>query len=391
MQPVAERGGSDHALLRLCRQLVADGWQPHIVFPAEPPLSAEFAAAGATLHQVPMRRVTRSGGAGYWLSYTAAWPISVLRIWALGRRLRPDVVHSNSLHCWYAWPAAALLRVPHIWHAREIVVQSRLALGLERQLTKHFAWRIVAVSSAVARQFEGGKVVVAHDTLGPEDGFSPARAGNFRARVGISDQAVLVGAAGRLDTWKGFDVLLEAFPRIRRERPDVELVIAGGPVPGKEHYAAELEAKAGATEGAHWLGEREDMAELMADLDLFVLPSTEPEPFASSALEALASGAPLAATAHGGSPEMLSGTPQGTGLLFPPRDAGALAQAVLELLPREASSAAGRRERRAVLVGDPRKLLALFNEAFELGASRTPRRRPGEQAGQVPEAGRQVR
>jgi hypothetical protein len=168
-----------------------------VVFPGASPLESEFEAAGAKLYKVPMRRLTRSGGAGYWLSYAAAWPISVLRIWALARRLRPDVVHSNSAHCWYAWPAALLVGAPHIWHAREIVVQSRIALRVEQELTKHFAWRIVAVSSAVARQFKGANVVVANDPVGPGDGFSPARAGNFRSRVHIPDQVVLVGGPSR--------------------------------------------------------------------------------------------------------------------------------------------------------------------------------------------------
>ena len=221
------------------------------------------------------------------------------------------------------------------------------ALRVEQLLAKHFAWRVVAVSRPVAAQFHGPNVVVVHDALAPEDGLSPDRAGEFRAGAGIADDVPLVGAAGRLDTWKGFDVLLSAFPEVRRQRSDAQLVVAGGAVRGKESYAEELEALARRTEGVHWLGSRRDMAELMADLDLFVLPSTEPEPFASAALEALASGVPLAATDHGGSPEMLQECPPGSGQLFVPKDASALAQAVLALLPAGPSSVDRRRARSA--------------------------------------------
>jgi len=361
---VAERGGSDHALLRMVRSLVADGWECHVVFPEAPPLAAEFLAAGAKIHIVPMRRLTRSGGAGYFVGYALSWPMSVLKLRRLARQVHPGVVHSNSIHSWYGWAVAWLERAPHVWHGREIVVQSRWALLVERYLAKHFAWRVVAVSAAVAAQFDGANVVVVHDALAPEDGLSPERAGQFRARAGISEDVVLVGAAGRLDTWKGFDVLLAAFPEIRRQRPDVELVVAGGPVRGKEGYAQDLAATARRTEGVHWLGSRDDMADLMADIDVFVLPSTEPEPFASSALEALASGVPLVATDHGGSPEMLQACPAGSGRLFRPRDPGALVEAVLSMLPDGPSSAAGRQARLAHLVGDPAAFSALFEEAL---------------------------
>jgi glycosyltransferase involved in cell wall biosynthesis len=370
VQPVAERGGSDQALLRMCRQLSAEGWKVHVVVPAPSPLAAEFEAAGASLHEVPMRRLTRSEGAGYWAGYAARWPVSVARLWALARRVRPSVVHSNSLHCWYGWAVAPLVRAPHLWHAREIVVQSRLALRVERVLTKRFAWRVAAVSAAVAAQLPGAPVVVVHDSVGPGDGFAPERAGTWRGRAGIADDVSLVGAAGRIDTWKGFDVLLQAWPAVRRARPEAELVVAGGPVPGKEPYEARLAAEARRTEGVHWLGGRDDMADMMADLDLFVLPSTEPEPFASSAVEALASGCPVVATAHGGSPEMLAQSPPGTGRLFAPRDPAALSEAVLAMLPAGPSSAARRKGRPAVLVGDRAQLVALFDQALGVGRGR---------------------
>ena len=60
VQPVAERGGSDHALMRMVRYLVGHGWECHVVFPEAPPLGPEFLAAGAKIHVLPMRRLTRS-------------------------------------------------------------------------------------------------------------------------------------------------------------------------------------------------------------------------------------------------------------------------------------------------------------------------------------------
>src|SRR5262249_42107974 len=156
--------------------------------------------------------------------YVGGWPVAVTRLTALARRLHVDVVHSNSLHSWYGWAAARVLGRPHVVHAREVVVQSRAALRVERGLCRHFATRVIAVSYAVAAQLGPASVVVLDEYLAPDE-FSPARAGTFRSRVGIPDDAPVVGAVARLDPLKGLDVLLDAYATARASRPDLQLVV----------------------------------------------------------------------------------------------------------------------------------------------------------------------
>ncbi len=349
VHPNAERGGSDYCLLRMVRELSSMGWTCHVVTPSRSPLSTELLQAGAVLHVVPMRRITKSGSALYWLGYVAAWPIAVLRLMSIARRSRPTVVASNSLHSWYAWAVALLTRKPLVWHAREIVVQSSAALQLERWLCRHFADVVIAASRPVADQLAGSRVVVVHDVPDPTE-FTPARAGKFRAVSGIPDDVPLIGSAGRIDTWKGFEILLDAVPSIQSVRKDAYFVIAGGAVAGKEAFASTLARRADQLENVYWMGERQDMPELLADLDVFVLASTEPEPFGSVLAEALAAGVPCVATDHGGSPEMLAQFSPEISRLVPPRDQKALAEAVLALLPAGASSPGSRRLRPAQIM-----------------------------------------
>ena len=378
VQPVGDGGGSEHALIGMLRQLSDDGWDCHVAIPARPRLAAEYAAAGVTVHVLAMPHLTTSGSPFRWARFAAWWPIAVIRLALLVRRLDVSVVHTNSLHSWYGWATAALTRRPHVWHAREIVFQSRAALRVERFLARRFAARVIAVSAAVAGQLDPANVVVILDDADP-DRFGPAHAGAFRPRVGVDDGAPLIGSVARIDTWKGFDTLIEAFPAVAAARPGVQLVIAGAPVPGKEGYAAALAERARAMAGVQWLGPRDDIPDLMADLDLFVQVSTEPEPFGLVVVEALASGVPVVAGAAGGPLEVLGQeAAQGAvreGRLVPPGDPVELAAAIVDLLPLHPSSSEARRNRPRLRLPLPGRFAAVFDQTVDPLTRR--RRRPG--------------
>jgi glycosyltransferase involved in cell wall biosynthesis len=369
IQPAAECGGSDQALVGLVRSLASEGWECHAVLPAPSPMPEKFAAAGARLHVVPMRRITSSGSPLRWAGYVAGWPLAVIRLVRLGRRIRPDVIHTNSLHSWYGWAVAALLGKPHVWHAREIVVQSAAAMRLERWLAKHFAARVIAISGSVAAQLDARNVVIVRDQADPRE-FSPGRAGAFRARAGIPDTAPLVGSVGRIDTWKGVDILLDAVPAMQAVQPALQVAIAGPTVPAKEDYAEQLEERAASMPGVHWLGRRSDVAELLADLDVFVLPSTQPEPFGLVVIEALASGVPVVATAAGGPREILGELGPAAGRLVAPGHAGELVSAAVELLSGGPTSTERRRGRSSLLpdrAGDAASFPQVFGAVVSAG------------------------
>jgi glycosyltransferase involved in cell wall biosynthesis len=246
--------------------------------------------------------------------------------------VRADIVHTNSLHSWYGWAVAATVRRPHVWSAREIVVQSGAALRVERSLARHSAL-VIAASHAVAAQLEPRNVVVVHENADPSV-FTPDRAGVFRNRIGVPDDAPVVATAGRIDTWKGIDVLLDAWPEITAARPGLHLVVAGGPVEGKHDVYRALEARARALTDVHWLGARDDVADLYADADTVVVPSTQPEPYGLSAVEALACGVPVVASDAGGLPEIVAASEPGAGALVPPGSASALTTAIVAMVDR---------------------------------------------------------
>jgi glycosyltransferase involved in cell wall biosynthesis len=118
-------------------------------------------------------------------------------------------------------------------------------------------------------------------------------------------------------------------PSIRAAIPNARLLVVGSQ---QSEYAAEVKIEAERLQVEDriiWAGSRNDIHRVLAALDLYVLPSRE-ENLPLSILEAMASGCAVVASAVGGVPECV--LDQQTGLLVPPADPAALAQAVIRLL-----------------------------------------------------------
>ena len=141
-------------------------------------------------------------------------------------------------------------------------------------------------------------------------GIRPASIAAARADLGRAARArLLLGVVAQLTPWKGQDTAIEALRLLREEGVDAHLLLIGSAkfvaAPTRfdnEAYVARLRAQvadAGLQERVSWLGEREDVPELVRALDVLLLPSEE-EPFGRALIEAMALGVPVLATDVGG-------------------------------------------------------------------------------------------
>jgi sugar transferase (PEP-CTERM/EpsH1 system associated) len=153
--------------------------------------------------------------------------------------------------------------------------------------------------------------------------FGPGRQPDARRALGLPAEGIVVGTVGRLDPVKDQAGLVRAFATLMPAYPDALLVLAGdGPCRGE---LARLVTDLGADGRVRLLGECRDVAQALAAMDLFVLPSLA-EGMSNTILEAMAVGLPVVATRVGGNRELVD---EGeTGRLVPPRDPRALADAV---------------------------------------------------------------
>ena len=159
--------------------------------------------------------------------------------------------------------------------------------------------------------------------------FDPALEGNLREELGISPDVALVGMISVLRSWKGHATFLEAATHLlQSSQRQIRFVIAGDG-PGRQELTDKI-AQQPWKDHVTLLGHRADVPNILASLDILVLPSYAHEGIPQIILQAQAMSRAVVATTVGGIPEVVEDGV--TGLLVPPRNAEALAEKIATLL-----------------------------------------------------------
>jgi glycosyltransferase involved in cell wall biosynthesis len=259
--------------------------------------------------------------------------------WRLRRLMRTsevDLVHTHSsIDAWLAGFAAKSLHLP--------VVRSRhVSIPVKRR--RNFVYnalcdRIISSGEAIREVLITGGVdpekIVAIPAGVDVAQFHPAVSGTtVRREFGIDGP--VIGTVAMLRRSKGHRVLLRAIPEILKSAPEAEFLWVGD---GVGRVALEQEvAEADVQAKVHMAGFREDIPGCLAAMDVVVLPSIKSDGVPQVILQALAMRKPVVASAVGGIPEVIRH--QRTGVLVPPNDPQALAEAVVQVLRDPQSAAA---------------------------------------------------
>jgi glycosyltransferase involved in cell wall biosynthesis len=336
------------------------------------------------VHAIPMSRsISPLGDLG-----------ALFKLWALFRRTRPQIVHASTGK---AGPlgilAATLARVPvKVYTLRGVMMDrgsgvTRDLFKLMERMTCHFADRVLAVSNSVADLMVREKIcppekirVLAHgssngvDALGRfnPDNILPHEAAQLKSRLGIPEDAHVIGYVGRIVTGKGINEMVAAWERIRTVVPKAYLIVVGpvepqDPVPKHVLDALVADPRVVMVDYAP----NEEMPYYYDLMDAVAFP-TYSEGFPNVPLEAAAMRVPVVATRATGCVDAVADGETGT--LVPIRDDHALEKALLKYLTdqqlRRAHGTAARervlREYRPELIWE-----ALYEEYMNLLRART--------------------
>lgn len=332
----AELGGAERVLLDVVRFLDRTRYDPWVIVPGSGPLVAELEAVGAPVKVIDL--FGRGGSLGRYshpedyFRALSGWPQLVrglAKLAALVNEQNIRIIHSHSLKTHIlTCLLSPLVRCRLIWHVHDFYLRRSGFLWLAL-CAEVFPDLLIANSQAVADQFpRRSRIAVIYNGVDVET-FRPSPGGR-RHRDGC-----WIGMVGAFAPWKGQHIFVQAAAEVVERIPDATFFLIGDVIyatAGHRDYRRELEAlvrRLGLEGRVVFTGFRRDIAAVLADLDIVVHCSVEPEPFGRAVIEAMSCGKPVIAARGGGVSEIIVDGEDG--LLVPPGDARLLAEAILTL------------------------------------------------------------
>lgn len=332
-------GGAEFSLLELGKHFRDTS---RVVLFEDGPFSERLKQAGVAAEILPapgaVTNVTRGGSAR---KAIRAFPGVMRLAWKLAQRAQGyDLIYANSQKSMIVSAVASTLSGrPVIWHLRDLMTADHFSAvnrHVAVRLANLLAARVIVNSRATREAFIecGGRAGKAHVVYNGIDAsrleaVASEEIDRLRGTLELGE-GPLVGAFSRLAPWKGQHVLLEALA----QRPGVQALLVGDALFEEDRsYADRLRRRTqelGLSDRVHFLGFREDVPQLMQLVDVVAHTSIAPEPFGRVIVEGMLADRPVVATRAGGALEIIDHNR--TGLLVPPDDANALADALDQLL-----------------------------------------------------------
>jgi len=374
-------GGGEKSLLDLLKYLNREKYHPIVSCPALGRFAEELREIGVETEIVPyhprISELSRDNGVNptvlplfvCWLTPT------ILRLKDLIKDKGVHLIVTNGIKCHFIGAMLSCIsKIKLIWHVRDFIETDWLKWVL-RPMGRFFPDKIITNSHAVRGIFSNnGKTHTIYNGIDLSH-FDPKIDGaKIRSEFKIGKDTKLIGTIGHFAPLKGYEDLIGAMREVVRGGFDVKLAVVGDAIyPHSKSYKQRLLSLVdlnGWKERVIFAGFREDIPELLASFDIFVLPSRS-EGFGRVNLEAMAMGKSVISTNVGGVPEVvLDGV---TGILVPPGNSKALSHAIMRLLDdshlRESMGREGRRrvEKHFTLQAHVQRIEEIYEEVLQMG------------------------
>ena len=336
----SELYGSDRSLLNLVKNLDKDKFNITVILPEDGPLVDKinsFDNVEVIINELAVLRrknLSLSGMSKYFIELIR----SIKFINNLIKEKSIDIVYTNTSVIFVGGISAKICKVKSVWHIREII-KSKYERFIVSKIVNIFSDYIIANSKATAEAISKNKdkVKVVYNAIdieknsGLEDIDEVYK--EVAATIVRSNNKIKIGMAGRINRWKGQKLFVDMAKLVSEENDNVEFLIAGDVYKGEDYILDDLKGyilESGVKDKIGLLGQVDNMSNFYKKLDIFVLPSIQPEPFGLVVIEAMNNKLPVVATNHGGPVEIIDNNIDG--FLVDYKDAREMAQVVNKLI-----------------------------------------------------------
>jgi glycosyltransferase involved in cell wall biosynthesis len=338
-------GGPYNEILLLDQPLRSRGVDTVVVMTDEPGTANPRLQAVTGIHTMPLARIRMTTDPRLHIATAAHFRRDVRNLRTIIRRERIDLVKVHGPHNPHGAIAAHLERVPVVW-----VISSTRVPGAFRRLgvalVRHYAASVLVNGRALLHVYPGASHLssrafiyyppVDTDVFRP---LSVAERNAVRDELGVPLDVPLIGTIANVNPQKGIETFLKVARQVTDLYPGARFAVAGAIAPSQLSYYNRVRAEAIelglGPDRLSWLGERDDVARIVAALDVKVITSVpESEGTTTTAGEAMACGIPVVATPVGAIAEVIqSGT---TGFVVGSHDPDSVVERVTQLLSDDA-------------------------------------------------------
>ena len=339
----AEMYGADKVMLDLIRRLDKIKYTPYVVLPTNGVLVDALKKENIDVSVIPYPIMRRK----YFnfkgiMQYGMGLVKYSNQLVKFAKRHEIDVVHTNTAAVLEGSAVARKLHVPQLWSIHEIIVSPNIMFKFTSKVIAKNSAITITDSQAVkdhlleSGYFKDNAIKVIYNGV-DANRFNPGNDSSYlRKEWNIPADAMVVGMMGRVNSWKGQKDFLKAANILLAKHPNMYAVLVGAAFAGEEWREKELAdeiSKSPYKDRIINVGYRTDSEGIYKLYDIFVLPSTNPDPLPTVVLEAMATGKPVVGYRHGGVCEMVK---EGyNGLLAEVRNPTDLAKKVDILLSNE--------------------------------------------------------
>lgn len=311
----AEMYGADKVLLDLLKNLDKTQFSPYVILPTQGVLVDELKKNGIPVQVMPypiMRRkyFNISGVFNYIFNF---FKFSQ-RLINFSKKNRINIIHTNTAAVLEGCYVSKRLRIPQLWSIHEIIVSPQLMYKLTSKIISRYSAATITDSIAVKKHLEKSGYFNAKQPKVIYNGvdsnrFKPSNNSEYLyTEWNIPRDAKIIGMMGRVNSWKGQHDFLKAAEIVMQKDSSVYTVMVGSAFAGEEWREEQLKNEINNSlykDRIVFVGYRTDSEAIYKLLDVFVLPSTRPDPLPTVVLEAMATGKPIVGYRHGGVCEMV--------------------------------------------------------------------------------------